>query len=295
MSENLSALGMMSEPFFRPRRELLDWLRADFECNITKLEECANGAMYLHIFDKAFPGKVPMQKVQWNAAQEYEMTKNYKLLQEVFKVCGLNRSFEISRLTKGRQQDNLEFLQWVKYVYDRQMQNHPNDKYNPVERRLLSGGPLPDWAAPPGERSAKAGNHSSDGVSTATSHKREASNSLRAQQYSAGLRQAAKSNHPSVARKPSGQFSSKMALRPSAETQRLEELEREVKQLREKCEEAITVKEFFLNKLKAIEFLCMKDPDSPLDQSTVLQILYSEQLVELKCEPTPPSGEKLDS
>eukprot|EP01055_Gregarina_sp_Pseudo9_P005439 Gregarina_sp_Pseudo_9__5438@NODE_67_length_4612_cov_111_667396_g62_i0_p2_GENE_NODE_67_length_4612_cov_111_667396_g62_i0NODE_67_length_4612_cov_111_667396_g62_i0_p2_ORF_typecomplete_len235_score59_32EB1/PF03271_17/8_6e03EB1/PF03271_17/0_0052Med21/PF11221_8/0_21DUF4140/PF13600_6/0_58_NODE_67_length_4612_cov_111_667396_g62_i065769 len=231
-----------------------------------------------------------MQKVHWSASQEYEMTRNYKLLQEVFKECGLNRSFEIAKLTKGRQQDNLEFLQWIKYVYDRQMQSHPNDSYKPQERRAIGHGLLPDWAAVAGQVRVKGG-ALSEGVTTATSHKREASSSLRAQQLSAGVRHpvggSLKSTHPSIARKASGQVGLKPNVRLSAESARIEELERELKELKEKYEETVTVREFFLNKLKALEFLCTKNPQVPLEQQTVLEILYSEQYVELKMESTP--------
>eukprot|EP01054_Gregarina_sp_Poly1_P007096 Gregarina_sp_Poly_1__7095@NODE_387_length_8987_cov_450_884305_g316_i0_p4_GENE_NODE_387_length_8987_cov_450_884305_g316_i0NODE_387_length_8987_cov_450_884305_g316_i0_p4_ORF_typecomplete_len287_score41_33CH/PF00307_31/5_5e05CH/PF00307_31/5_4e02CH_2/PF06294_11/0_00048DUF5446/PF17522_2/5_7e03DUF5446/PF17522_2/0_072MT/PF12777_7/0_048EB1/PF03271_17/9_8e03EB1/PF03271_17/1_7e04EB1/PF03271_17/1_4e04EB1/PF03271_17/0_036Uds1/PF15456_6/0_074HR1/PF02185_16/1_7e03HR1/PF02185_16/0_38DUF446/PF04287_12/1_5DUF446 len=273
----------MSDAFFKPRRELLDWLKQDFECNIQKLEECANGAMYLHIFDKAYPGKVPMQKVHWGAVQEYEMTKNYKLLQEVFKDCGLNRSFEIAKLTKGRQQDNLEFLQWIKYVYDRRMEQNPVEDYKPMERRLLGHGPLPDWAA----FGFRSRGQPTPGASSSVMHKREASSGMRNHHGTSSSRQPtfAKPVSSGLARKPSGQMP-KAHPRLSAENQRLDEIERELKELNNRYDEAFTSKEFFLNKLKALEVLCMRDSASEtVDRSTILDILYSEHLVEIKMEP----------
>lgn len=74
------------------------------------------------------------------------MTRNYKLLQEVLKECRLQRGFNIDKLVKARHQDNLEFLQWIKAVYDKRLAELPAGEYRAFDRRNLGVGPLPDWA-----------------------------------------------------------------------------------------------------------------------------------------------------
>lgn len=164
-----------------PRKELVEWLQRDFDCCVERVETCGNGAIYLQILDKVFPGKVQMKRVIWPAQTDYEKIQNYKLLQDAFLACGLQKTFNIDLLSKQRCQENLAFLQWMKAVYDHRLlqitrtaahaATHPATlaqapegasaasavsgdgvavvkSYRAYERRLLGQGPLPDWARP---------------------------------------------------------------------------------------------------------------------------------------------------
>ncbi|EZG43306.1 hypothetical protein GNI_177310 [Gregarina niphandrodes] len=126
------------------RRELLEWLQQDFKCGICRIEECGNGSIYLQILDRLYPGTVPMHKINWSATAEYEVIKHYKILQDVLKGIGLSRGFDIDGLARGKYQDNLEFLQWLRAVYDKKLPKSPPE-YDPEARRKLSSHPLPAW------------------------------------------------------------------------------------------------------------------------------------------------------
>ena len=81
------------------------------------------------------------------AKDTYEYTKNYKILQSAFLKNGIQKVFyfyipnlqniDVDRLIKGRPQDNLEFMQWLKQYFDK---HKPNREYNAVERRASSKG-----------------------------------------------------------------------------------------------------------------------------------------------------------
>eukprot|EP00923_Selenidium_pygospionis_P032041 GHVN01056673.1.p1 GENE.GHVN01056673.1~~GHVN01056673.1.p1 ORF type:complete len:225 (-),score=20.83 GHVN01056673.1:295-969(-) len=155
MSElrDVSSVGIMEGAFFVPRSELLSWLARDFQLSLSKVEQCASGAVYLQVVDAIYPGKVPMSKVNWAAKHEYEFVKNYKLLQQVFDKCEVKKFIDVDKLVKGKYQDNLEFLQWMKAFYDRQCFR---DVYSAVARRMLGLGPFPDWAKDNGLPAAEA-------------------------------------------------------------------------------------------------------------------------------------------
>mmetsp|Transcript_5323 Transcript_5323/g.12717 ORF Transcript_5323/g.12717 Transcript_5323/m.12717 type:complete len:268 (+) Transcript_5323:33-836(+) len=141
----MSALGMMSSAFFVPRTQLIEWVNATFKMSVCKVEQGFNGAIYCQVFDSIFPGKVSMSKVNWGARDAYECLSNYKVLQQTFETCNITRHVPVETLVRGKYQDNLEFLQWVKSYWD---QAQCSIDYDPVARRLMSTKAIPDWALP---------------------------------------------------------------------------------------------------------------------------------------------------
>lgn len=43
---------------------------------------------------------------------------NYKILQQSFLKCKIQKHIDIEKLAKSKYQDNLEFIQWMKRYYD---------------------------------------------------------------------------------------------------------------------------------------------------------------------------------
>jgi RP/EB family microtubule-associated protein len=68
--------------------------------------------------DILHPGSVNMKRVDWNVRNEYEFVTNYKELQQAFTKQGIDRAFSVSQLSKGKRQDNNEFMQWFKGYWD---------------------------------------------------------------------------------------------------------------------------------------------------------------------------------
>ena len=125
-------IGMMDGAFFVGRGELLSWINDFFHLQLTKVEQCATGAVYCQIIDACYPGTVPMGKVKWNAKHDYEYVENYKVLQQAFSKNDIKRYIDVDKLVKAKYQDNLEFLKWMKRFFDIK---YNGADYDPVNRR----------------------------------------------------------------------------------------------------------------------------------------------------------------
>merc|ERR1719292_90863 len=83
-----------------------------------------------------FPGSVQLKKVKFNTKLEHEYINNFKVLQNSFKSCAVDKIIPVDRLVKGRFQDNFEFVQWFKKFFDA---NYQGDEYDPIAARSAAG------------------------------------------------------------------------------------------------------------------------------------------------------------
>lgn len=70
------------------------------------------------MLDLLYPGKVQLGKVNFKAKNDYEYINNFKILQQYFTKFGIMKNIEVEKLIKCKYQDNLEFLQWFKKIFD---------------------------------------------------------------------------------------------------------------------------------------------------------------------------------
>jgi len=143
--------GMMDAGYFVGRKEIVDWINETLQLNLTKVEQTASGAVACQLLDRIYPGKVPLNKVNWEAKLDYEFLSNYKLLQTAFTKLQIDKHLPVEKLVRAKYQDNLEFMQWFKRFYEL---NNPALDYDPVVARAGgkgAGGPartIPPAAAP---------------------------------------------------------------------------------------------------------------------------------------------------
>ncbi|CAH0493001.1 unnamed protein product [Peronospora farinosa] len=111
---------MSGSAYFIGRKELLTWVNALCGTELTRVEQTCSGAVACQVLDAVYPGRISMSKVNWTASREHDIMRNYKLLQQSFTALKIDKQIPVDRLIRGRYQDNLEFLQWLKAFYDTQ-------------------------------------------------------------------------------------------------------------------------------------------------------------------------------
>merc|ERR1719199_1359196 len=118
----------------------MGWANSAFQLSLSKVEQCANGAVYCQVIDACHPGNVTMKKVNWSARADHESIPNYKVLQQAFDRSGIQRHIEVDKLIRGKYQDNLEMLQWIKTYFDR---TYPGGEYDGPSHRFTNN--PPEW------------------------------------------------------------------------------------------------------------------------------------------------------
>lgn len=76
--------------------------------------------MACQVIEYMFPSSVNLKRVNWTARSDYEYVANWKLVQEAFNKNSISRYVDVDKLVRGKYQDNLEFMQWLKAFFDQQ-------------------------------------------------------------------------------------------------------------------------------------------------------------------------------
>lgn len=277
MSESI---GMMEGAYFVGRAELLSWINNFLSLNYTKIEEFASGCAHCQVFDALFPGKVPLQKVNFGAKMDYEFIQNYKILQTVFDRCNIEKRIDVDKLVKAKYQDNLEFTQWVKCYFDR---HYDGSEYDAVGRRnraieiynaarngrqraksASSDGQEPITVSKKKQISATKENSNSEKKSTSSMEKR---GSVRSKVSSTSKNEEQK-NGVHVADEKDGGV-------PKAE---VEKLSQELEDLRLTADILEKERDFYFNKLRDIEILCQQFEESHSEVAKAFQqVLYATE------------------
>jgi RP/EB family microtubule-associated protein len=272
---------MMEGAFFVSRSELLSWANDFFDLNLTKVEQCANGAVYCQVIDACHPGKVAMRKVNWVAKNDHEFIPNYKVLQAAFDKSGITKNIPVDMLIRGKYQDNLEMLQWMKHYFENTYYEDIKT-YDPVPCR--QGMKLPDWAkSRSGDEESKENVRPQRSRPSAPTERADPVLQQRAERPATGGYPKARVV-PKAAATPSGRAGPKS---PSAR-QEEEKLQAEVESLREEMSDLkCTVdglegeRDYYFRKLRDIEILCqtLEAKGTPSEETTTEKLIADVQAI----------------
>jgi len=133
-------IGIMHAAFRVGKVELVNWVNECLDLDYAKVEDCALAACYVQFLDCIYGKKyikTKLKNTKWkNLDQTYRM-HNWKLVQQIFIKENITKPIDISNLSRGKFQDNLEFLQWFKFFF---LCLYKDNEYNAMKRRGEKGG-----------------------------------------------------------------------------------------------------------------------------------------------------------
>lgn len=280
---NDAAIGMMDGAYFTGRKEILDWVNDTLALNVDKIERTCTGAIACQLLEAHFPGCLAMSKVSWEAKNDYEFITNYKVLQSGMNKLKINRVVEVERLCRGKYQDNLEFMQWLKGFCDR---HHIADGYDPVAARAKGKG---------ASRASEMFGGSSSGAGSRASRSsaaRTSRSSVRRSTRADGEgppaaplvtkdKENRSSQQPPAARRPSKSSSEASSAAVAALQTKVATLEEGNSELKLSLDSVEKERDFYFEKLRDIEVLlqgketeCAGKPEAGLIDD-VFKILYA--------------------
>ncbi|XP_034664629.1 microtubule-associated protein RP/EB family member 1-like [Drosophila subobscura] len=104
------------------RKELIKWVNETLNIEIKQLEALGSGAEYCQLFNQLRPGIINLKKVKYGSRLQSDYQSNLILLQHALQKVGVEKDIQIGRMSVGGRRENLDFAQWFKKLYDRNIQ-----------------------------------------------------------------------------------------------------------------------------------------------------------------------------
>ncbi|EDW24824.1 GL24349 [Drosophila persimilis] len=101
------------------RKEIIKWINSTLNIDIKKLEALGSGAEYCQLFNQLHPGTINLKKVKHGSHLQADYQANFLLLQRALQKVGVDKDIQIGRMIVGGRRENLDFAQWFKKLYNR--------------------------------------------------------------------------------------------------------------------------------------------------------------------------------
>ncbi|XP_041447710.1 microtubule-associated protein RP/EB family member 1-like [Drosophila obscura] len=109
------------------RKEIIKWVNNALNIKIKELEALGSGAEYCRLFNQLRPGIINLKKVKYGSRLQSDFQSNLILLQRALHKVGLEKDIQIGRMIVGGRRENLDFAQWFKKLYDRNIHLQDTD------------------------------------------------------------------------------------------------------------------------------------------------------------------------
>ncbi|KRW98441.1 Calponin homology domain [Pseudocohnilembus persalinus] len=116
------------------RLELLQWLNELVQTDYPKVESLCDGIGFCQVIDAIHPNSINLSKLNFNSKFPDEFALNLKILDDAFKKLRIEKQVRIDKISQGKFQENINFLQWV-YNYAQKIGPSQYRGYNGYQRR----------------------------------------------------------------------------------------------------------------------------------------------------------------
>lgn len=117
------------------RLELLRYLNEFLEADYAKIEELRDGTAFAQILDACYPGKFPLNRINFTPHTVDENVRNLKILDQAFRALAIQKEIPFQKLAAGNFQENLEFLQWC-LQHQARVNPQARERYAAYARRV---------------------------------------------------------------------------------------------------------------------------------------------------------------
>ncbi|XP_034138055.1 microtubule-associated protein RP/EB family member 1-like [Drosophila guanche] len=142
------------------RKELIKWVNETLNIEVKQLEALGSGAEYCLLFNRLRPGIINLKKVKYGSRPQSDYQSNLILLQHALQKVGVEKDIQIGRMSVGGHRENLDFAQWFKKLYDRnvQLQDAVFENVSEPSKRSSSSTLVPSqrWVVPSSIHSQKS-------------------------------------------------------------------------------------------------------------------------------------------
>jgi RP/EB family microtubule-associated protein len=213
--------------------------------------------------------------VNFNAKHEYEFVKNFKILQSVFDKHGIDKYIDVNKLVKGKYQDNLEFLQWIKRYFDLHYTGSGGE-YNAIERRKAAyAGDKKGGSSQTNVASTKKTSTASGSTPLSSKNKPTVS-APKVVDSSTPKISSNSSVSKAVEPQPSNNNANANSLSNTANNdERLQELSQQLAELKLTVDGLEKERDFYFSRLREVEILCQSFDSSNEMIQQILKILYA--------------------
>ena len=123
-----------NDAYFNSTPKILSWASNLLDLEITNIDQMVTGAIFCQLLDACHPDSVQMNNINWRANCEKEYHANFKIFQQGLNKNNIDKTIDINRLAKGKQNELNELLQWIYGYYNKSKDNYQRI-YNASHRR----------------------------------------------------------------------------------------------------------------------------------------------------------------
>lgn len=76
----------------------------------------ADGVAFAQLIDAIHPGSINILRINLSTRYPDDCLRNLKILEDALKKLKISQPFSFDKMSRGRFQDNITFLQWI-YSY----------------------------------------------------------------------------------------------------------------------------------------------------------------------------------